>query len=130
MGRRFELCALLVLVALTGCTVKTTSLSPSPSPDAGKVDSGAPVALDGCTNDPGAPAVTVDPNATSDPAGGADKFTLAQALAGFPAGAGKLTVLISTEKSAIRCELLETTAPISVANFVGLARGTRPYKER
>ena len=84
--------------------------------------------LPGCTHDPGAPAGTVDANAASDPTGGADMFTLAMAMAGFPAGTGKLTAALSTEKSVIKCELSESVAPISVANFVGLARGTRPYK--
>lgn len=94
--------------------------------DAASVDAG-PDPLEGCTKDPGAPATQVDPAAKTDPTGGAASFTLAQALAGFPAGAGKLSAGIRTEKSTIRCELLEAVAPISVANFVGLARGTRPY---
>jgi peptidyl-prolyl cis-trans isomerase A (cyclophilin A) len=93
------------------------------------VDSGAPPeASNGCVADPGPPAVNVDPNAASDPVGGAGKFTLAQALAGFPSASGKLMAVLSTEKSAIQCELSEAAAPASVANFVGLARGTRPYK--
>ena len=103
----------------------------APVPEAGTIDPGVdagPDPLLGCTKDPGAPAGTVDPNAATDPTGGADKFTLALALAGFPAGSGKLTAAISTEKSSIKCVLDETAAPISVANFVGLARGTRPYK--
>jgi len=99
------------------------------APDAGPSPSdGAAGPLDGCTNDPGASPVQVDPGAASDPIGGAEKFTLAQAMAGFPDGTGTLTALITTEKGAIRCSLDETNAPVSVANFVGLARGTRPYK--
>lgn len=101
----------------------------STKPDSGPLDAGpGPDALVGCTKDPGAPAPTFDPASATDPIGGADKFTMALALAGFPAGGGKLTAAISTEKSSIKCELLEGAAPISVANFVGLARGTRPYK--
>jgi len=119
--------ALAVLAAGAGACVCACSQSSSPAA-AAKVDSGAPVTLDGCINDPGAPAASVDPGAATDPTGGPAAFTLARALSGFPDGAGKLTALISTEKSAIRCELLEAAAPASVANFVGLARGTRPYK--
>jgi peptidyl-prolyl cis-trans isomerase A (cyclophilin A) len=88
-----------------------------------------PDPLLGCTKDPGAPAVAVDPSSATDPAGGADKFTLAKALDGYPAGTGKLYAGIRTENGAIKCELFEATAPLSVANFVGLARGTRPYKD-
>jgi peptidyl-prolyl cis-trans isomerase A (cyclophilin A) len=64
----------------------------------------------------------------ADPIGGADKFTLAQALAGYPEASGVLTALITTEQGTIRCDLDEAAAPISVANFVGLARGTRPFE--
>ena len=96
------------------------------------VDAGFDPAMDpllGCTKDPGAPAVTVDPNATTDPAGGAAAFTLDKALAGFTTGTGKLTAGIRTENGGIKCTLDDTAAPISVANFIGLARGTRPYKD-
>jgi peptidyl-prolyl cis-trans isomerase A (cyclophilin A) len=101
-----------------------------PAADAEPGDTSTPAVdlLPGCTKDPGGTAPTFDPSSADDPTGGAEKFTLAMALAGFPAGTGKLTAAIDTEKSVIRCELAETAAPISVANFVGLARGTRPYK--
>lgn len=116
-----------------GAAPSTTDSAPRPAIDAAPFDAAGvdagPDPLEGCTKDPGAPATTVDPASKSDPTGGAASFTLAQALAGFPAGAGKLSAGIRTEKSTIRCELLEAVAPISVANFVGLARGTRPYKD-
>ncbi len=94
--------------------------------DGGTEDAAPPDALKGCTLDPGAPTVAVDGGAPSDPIG-AENFTLAQALMGFPSGAGDLKAAITTEKSTILCTLDEAKAPISVANFVGLARGTRPY---
>jgi peptidyl-prolyl cis-trans isomerase A (cyclophilin A) len=98
--------------------------------DGGESDAapGRPNPMPGCPQDPGPPSVTVDPASAKDPIGGADKFTIAQALAGYPESTGVLTALITTEKGAIRCELDESAAPISVANFVGLARGTRPFK--
>ncbi len=95
--------------------------------DAAPFDAG-PNPLPGCAVDPGPPATTVDPNSATDPAGGAAAFTIAKAMAGYPAGAGKLTAAILTEKGIIKCDLSETAAPASVANFVGLARGTRPFK--
>jgi peptidyl-prolyl cis-trans isomerase A (cyclophilin A) len=95
---------------------------PPPAVDAG------PDPLVGCTKDPGAPTVTVNPNSATDPiVGGAAAFTLAKALEGFPATGGKLTAGIRTEYGVIRCTLDEVNAPISVANFIGLARGTRPF---
>ncbi|MBC8069741.1 MAG: peptidylprolyl isomerase [Deltaproteobacteria bacterium] len=61
-----------------------------------------------------------------DPRGG--KFTLADALAGddtLAKGTGTLTAIIATNHGKITCELFEDRAPNTVANFVGLARGTR-----
>ncbi len=86
----------------------------------------AVAAFAGCTLDPGAPQGVVNAGATEDPIG-ADKFTLAMALDGFPSGTGVLKAAIETEKSTIVCTLDDAKAPISVANFIGLARGTRPF---
>jgi peptidyl-prolyl cis-trans isomerase A (cyclophilin A) len=64
--------------------------------------------------------------AAEDPTGG--KFTLADATKGL-SGAGKLTAVIETSLGTFTCDLFDKEAPITVANFVGLARGTRPYKD-
>ncbi len=123
----------LLLIACSSSSSTSSSPSdagaavPTPPPPSAS-DAGVPSAvqaqLAGCTVDPGPTASTVDPNAATDPTGGATKFTLDQAMAGFPPGAGRLVALISTEQGFIRCELAANTAPVSVANFVGLARGT------
>jgi peptidyl-prolyl cis-trans isomerase A (cyclophilin A) len=67
-----------------------------------------------------------------DPTGG--KFTLAQAFEGDPALAdqskGKLTATFDTTMGSFDCELYEEKAPLTVANFVGLARGTRPTYDK
>jgi len=60
-----------------------------------------------------------------DPAQG--KFTLAQAVEGLPKQ-GKLTASIETDLGTLSCELLDDKAPNTVANFVGLARGLRPFE--
>lgn len=57
----------------------------------------------------------------------AGDFTLAEAKAGLT-GKGPLLADIKTDLGTISCELLEEQAPVSVANFVGLARGLRPFK--
>lgn len=98
-------------------------------------DGDAPVTdpLAGCTRDPGAPApdggVPIDggfeSDASTNPVDPAT-FTIDQAMAGFPSKVGVLTAAITTEYGVIVCQLDEAKAPISVANFVGLARGTRP----
>lgn len=66
---------------------------------------------------------------SGDPTGGAEKFTMAMATAGFPSAGSSVdwVAAITTEYGVIRCVLDPAAAPISVANFIGLARGTRPY---
>jgi peptidyl-prolyl cis-trans isomerase A (cyclophilin A) len=60
-------------------------------------------------------------------------FTLAQAFDGDPSLAdesgGKLTATLTTTMGEFECELFEKDAPFTVANFVGLARGTRPWMD-
>jgi peptidyl-prolyl cis-trans isomerase A (cyclophilin A) len=63
--------------------------------------------------------------AEGDPAKG--KFTLEEATKGL-AGEGKLVAEVKTDKGTLKCELWPEKAPITVANFVGLARGLRPWK--
>lgn len=55
------------------------------------------------------------------------KFTLADATKGLT-GNGKLIATMETSAGTLDCELYEEKAPITVANFVGIARGLRPYK--
>lgn len=102
--------------------------APVVAPDSGSEtpDALPPNPLPDCPQDPG-PTQTSIPASKTDPIGGADKFTVAQALEGYPQVTGVLTALITTEAGTIRCDLDESAAPISVANFVGLARGTRPF---
>lgn len=56
------------------------------------------------------------------------RFPVEAALAGLPEGPG-LWATIVTEFGAIPCELDLTGKPLSVANFVGLARGLRPVRQ-
>ncbi|HWA78320.1 MAG TPA: peptidylprolyl isomerase [Polyangiaceae bacterium] len=67
-------------------------------------------------------AVTPSPD---DPLKGV--FTLEDATKGLP-GKGKLIAEIKTDAGKLECELYDDKAPITVANFVGLARGLRPFK--
>ncbi|HEX3906267.1 MAG TPA: peptidylprolyl isomerase [Polyangia bacterium] len=61
-----------------------------------------------------------------DPAKG--HFTLDEATKGL-SGSGPLTAKIDTTLGAFTCELYDKQAPVTVANFVGLARGLRPWKD-
>ena len=64
---------------------------------------------------------------TSDPAKGV--FTMADALAELPPGPGPLRAIIDTDLGVLSCELASDKAPNGVANFVGLARGRRPWRD-
>ncbi len=44
-------------------------------------------------------------------------------------GKGDLVALIDTDRGRIDCRLLEETAPKAVANFVGLARGLKSWRD-
>jgi peptidyl-prolyl cis-trans isomerase A (cyclophilin A) len=55
------------------------------------------------------------------------KFTLADATAGLK-GTGPLMATIDTSNGSMSCKLFDDKSPITVANFVGLARGLRPWK--
>ncbi|MEZ4335972.1 MAG: peptidylprolyl isomerase [Sandaracinaceae bacterium] len=64
-----------------------------------------------------------EPNAP-DPEEG--EFTLEEAVVGLPID-GALVVEIGTTFGTVLCELYADRAPNTVANFVGLARGLRPW---
>ncbi len=73
---------------------------------------------------PGRPTATVAA-APDDPIKA--QWSLADATKGL-SGSGALTATLETDMGALSCKLYEDKAPVTVANFVGLARGTRPWK--
>jgi peptidyl-prolyl cis-trans isomerase A (cyclophilin A) len=78
-----------------------------------------------------APDVWSYNKAQGDPIAG--PFTLEMAFEGAPeladASKGKLHAVFDTSMGSFECELYEAQAPLTVANFVGLARGVRPFKD-
>lgn len=70
------------------------------------------------------PTQPVQPS-PDDPLKGA--FSLADATQGLT-GKGKLMADIKTVAGKLECELFDDRAPLTVANFIGLARGLRPFK--
>ena len=65
------------------------------------------------------------PAANGDPVQG--KFSLEDATENLP-GKGPLVAEIETDEGKLVCDLYDDKAPVTVANFVGLARGLRPFK--
>jgi peptidyl-prolyl cis-trans isomerase A (cyclophilin A) len=82
-------------------------------------DTGAPGSFP-----PEDPTLAAQNAAAGDPHRG--RFPFEAAVAGLPE-TGTLRATIVTDEGEIHCELLADVAPLSVANFVGLARGLRPF---
>jgi peptidyl-prolyl cis-trans isomerase A (cyclophilin A) len=63
-----------------------------------------------------------------DPAKG--NFTLEEATKGLSgSSSAPLVAKIETTEGTFTCQLFDKQAPVTVANFVGLARGVRPWKD-
>jgi peptidyl-prolyl cis-trans isomerase A (cyclophilin A) len=73
---------------------------------------------------PPVPELVAANQAAGDPHGG--RFPLEAALAGLPAE-GSLHAVLVTDEGDIHCTLDAAHAPLTVASFVGLARGLRPF---
>lgn len=130
-GRRGPFLPGLVLVA--GCTfVPPPPLAGEPEGTGGTPANASASAQAGpsvAATERGAPRAASGGGATEaegDPVGG--RFDLQTALAGIE-GSGRLWAILETERGPLVCELLEDRAPNTVANFVGLARGLRPFRD-
>jgi peptidyl-prolyl cis-trans isomerase A (cyclophilin A) len=124
--------AVAFAVCLAACTLSPPEPTPDtkPTPPASKPDTTAAKKMD--TPEPPHPPVAAPtptpatpPVAADDPLGG--KFSLVDATKGLPPGK-QLSATIDTGMGKIECKLYDDKAPITVANFVGLARGIRPWK--
>lgn len=97
-------------------TPKAQAPEPAPEP-------AAPAAEPAAAAEPKTPEITRMPT-SPDPLAG--KFTLAEAVDGLPKK-GTLRATIETAMGTVECKLFDKKAPNTVANFVGLARGLRPF---
>src|SRR6476619_6468903 len=119
--------ACAIVLILSAC-----QSGPPPEPESRKAPTPTPTpAVTAAAEKPRAPApppvetvakprVAEVPVTPGDPMNG--KFTLEDATKGL-AGTGKLVAEMKTDKGTLKCELYDDKAPITVANFVGLARG-------
>jgi peptidyl-prolyl cis-trans isomerase A (cyclophilin A) len=118
----------LATVALAACAVACQSTPPEPESRRAPAEatptekSPAAAATSKATSTKPRPTVSVSPD---DPIKG--QFTLEDATKDLP-GDGPLVADIKTSLGKLSCELYADKAPITVANFVGLARGLRPWK--
>lgn len=127
--------ALVSILALAACQSgpppEPESRKPSPTTPkpavtqaATAVQTAAPAPPPTTRTVPTKPVADVPPS-PDDPLKG--KFTLADATTGLATG-GQLMAKLETDKGTLDCELWPDKAPLTVANFVGLARGIRPWK--
>ena len=65
-------------------------------------------------------------SSSGDPFNGS--FSLADATKGIT-GTGALIATLDTSNGALTCKLYDDKAPVTVANFIGLATGTRTWKD-
>lgn len=105
----FSPLAALVMVSLGAC--RSAPSEPAPPAKASATSSTA--------------AVTARLAAGADPLSG--RFGLAEATSGLE-GEGALMATLETSLGNLDCQLYEDKAPVTVANFVGLARGLRPFR--
>jgi peptidyl-prolyl cis-trans isomerase A (cyclophilin A) len=117
------LAAVLVsaLAAVAGCKSPPAELEPEPTKDPATTTS--------------AKVATATPPKSNDQAGDGKNgdplngsFSLADATKDLP-GKGSIVAKIDTSKGALQCKLYDDKAPITVANFIGLATGKRPWKD-
>jgi peptidyl-prolyl cis-trans isomerase A (cyclophilin A) len=123
--------ALVALLVVSGC--RSTPSEPSSEeqnkPPFGSTTVGGgpaerPAPPGAAPRIPARPVASVKPS-PDDPLAG--KFSLSEATEGLE-GSGALMATIETDVGNLECKLYEDKAPITVANFVGLARGIRPWK--
>lgn len=60
----------------------------------------------------------------------ASEFTLEEALAGLGGTGDQLWAQFKTPRGVIECQLFADKTPATVANFIGLARGLRPFYDK
>jgi peptidyl-prolyl cis-trans isomerase A (cyclophilin A) len=133
--------AAVAFVAVACNTTPSEPPAPAPAPPAPKAsatttsaDNAAAASTSSSAPTPSASASSAAPGGDGGVLqhGGADplagKFTLADATKGLKA-TGTITATIDTSNGQISCKMYDDKAPNTVANFVGLARGTRPWKD-
>lgn len=112
---------------VSGDAVKQTSGHPE-TPSAASSSVSASQTMSSQTAASPAASVTTTTTAAIDGDPLQGRFTLQDATKGLPK-TGKLYADIATDSGTLKCEMYEDKAPNTVANFVGLARGIRPFKD-
>jgi peptidyl-prolyl cis-trans isomerase A (cyclophilin A) len=114
---------LALALASSGCKGAPPELEPPPTKDPAADSTGTRVAAPVKT---AAPAPPSGGSKGGDPMNGS--FSLADATKDLP-GKGPIVAKIDTSKGVLQCKLFDDKAPVTVANFIGLATGKRAWKD-
>jgi peptidyl-prolyl cis-trans isomerase A (cyclophilin A) len=112
----------VVVLATSGCKGAPPELEPPPTKDPASDSTATPAA---------APVKTAAlPPGVGRPGGDPmnGSFSLADATKDIP-GKGSIVAKIDTSKGVLQCKLFDDKAPVTVANFIGLATGKRAWKD-
>jgi peptidyl-prolyl cis-trans isomerase A (cyclophilin A) len=110
------------LFSLTACKTAPPEPEPTPAPK----DNPAATATPPSGDHGGAAAGGGAKKGSGDPLNGS--FSLADATKDLK-GTGPIVAKIETTKGALQCKLFDDKAPVTVANFIGLATGKRTWKD-
>jgi peptidyl-prolyl cis-trans isomerase A (cyclophilin A) len=119
--------ALLLVTLVAGCEHKSKKDDNAPPPDKAGAATASGVAK---PSDEKPEPVGKEPAKPADTGGDTVRPPTAADLNEYTkelAGKGKLMATIDTSMGAFHCELYPDKAPITVANFVGLATGKKPW---
>lgn len=114
-------------VSTSACKSPPPELEPAPTKDpASDTTTKAATPTAAPKNDPGSSSSGGAGKKGGDPHDGS--FSLADATKDLP-GKGPIVAKIDTSKGTLQCKLFDDKAPVTVANFVGLATGKRAWKD-
>jgi peptidyl-prolyl cis-trans isomerase A (cyclophilin A) len=119
---------ILLCVCLAACKTGPSELSPEPTPTTTTTAATTTQAVPTPPSTPQRERLEAPPAGKGGPDPLDGKFTIADATKDLP-GKGPLVAKIETSKGTLQCKLLDDKAPNTVANFIGLATGKRPWKD-
>ena len=114
--------AATLLVVVAACKSAPAELEPEPQTK----ETPAKAAEANANAGAAAPAPAPAAKKGGDPLNG--NYLLADATKDLK-GSGPIVAKIETSKGTLQCKLFDDKAPVTVANFIGLATGKRPWKD-
>jgi peptidyl-prolyl cis-trans isomerase A (cyclophilin A) len=136
----FSSLVVLSLLSAAACKSPPPELEPAPVADPATTATGAKATATATAVKTAVPVPTGakndDTGGSSSSGGGGGKggdpmngsFSLADATKDLP-GKGPIVAKIDTSKGVLQCKLFDDKAPVTVANFIGLATGKRSWKD-